>query len=194
VSPQYTPEFCATGSHLERYAARLNAVEINSSFYRAHRRQTYECWAHAVPSDFRFSVKIPREITHERRLAASDEQLDRFASEVSGLGTHLGVVLVQLPPSLAFDAACANKFFDDFRTRIDGRVGVACEPRHRSWFTEEADTLLRAHEVARVAADPPRSEKDGQPGGWADLNHYRLHGSPQIYYSSYARKISKSVR
>jgi uncharacterized protein YecE (DUF72 family) len=139
-------------------------------------------------------VKIPREITHERRLTASDEQLDRFASDVSGWGAHLGALLVQLAPSLAYNAASANKFFDDFRTRIDKRVDVACEPRHHSWFTAEADAFFRAHEVARLAADPPRSEKDGQPGGWADLNYYRLHGSLQIYYSNYARAALERLR
>jgi uncharacterized protein YecE (DUF72 family) len=191
---QYKSEFCATGSHLERYATRLNAVEINSSFYRSHRRATYERWARAVPIGFRFAVKIPKEITHQRRLTASAAQLDRFASEVSGLGGKLGVLLLQLPPSLAFDAALARRFFDDTRARIDAHVAVACEPRHRSWFTPAADALLREREVARVAADPPRAPQDGRPGGWADLNYYRWHGSPQIYHSGYAAAALERLR
>jgi uncharacterized protein YecE (DUF72 family) len=185
VPARYASEFCRAGTHLERYATRLNAVEINSSFYRPHRRQTYARWAACVPEGFRFAVKIPKEMTHERRLFDCTEPLERFAAEVSGLGTRLGVLLVQLPPSLAFDAACARSFFDALGTHIDEAVGVACEPRHRSWFTEEAAALLRAHDVARVAADPPRAEHDGQPGGSPSLNYYRLHGSPQIYYSNY---------
>lgn len=185
IPSRYAAEFRGAGTHLQRYASRLNAVEINSSFYRPHRCQTYERWAGSVPQDFRFAVKIPKEITHECGLLESEEHLDRFAGEVAGLGASLGVLLVQLPPSLAFDVAGAIQFFDHLRARFDRRVGVACEPRHRSWFTREANTILSNHEVARVAADPPRCVADGQPGGWRGLGYYRLHGSPQIYYSNY---------
>jgi uncharacterized protein YecE (DUF72 family) len=194
VPSRYGAEFCASGSHLERYATRLNAVEINSSFYRSHRRQTYERWAGSVPAHFRFAVKIPKEITHERRLDASEAQLDRFCHEVSGLGTYLSVLLVQLPPSLAFMANCAHQFFDALRARIDKHVAVACEPRHRSWFTQEAETLLQAHAVARVAADPPRAGHGGEPGGWLGLNYYRLHGAPQLYYSNYDAAALEQLR
>jgi uncharacterized protein YecE (DUF72 family) len=185
VPAPYAPDFCATGTHLQRYATRMNAVEINSSFYRPHRRQTYERWAASVPKHFRFSVKIPKEITHARRLDECDAQLDRFAVEVGGLGASLGVVLVQLPPSLAFDETCASRFFAALKIRITSSVGVACEPRHPSWFTHDANTMLACHEVARVSADPPRAADDGAPGGWQGLAYYRLHGSPRIYYSNY---------
>ena len=66
---------------------------------------------------------------------------------------------------------------------------VACEPRHVTWFTPAAAALLRDHGVARVAADPPRAESDGTPGGDPSLVYYRLHGSPRIYYSSYAESV-----
>jgi uncharacterized protein YecE (DUF72 family) len=185
VPAEYTGEFSAAGTHLERYATRMNAVEINSSFYRPHRRATYARWACSVPSTFRFAVKIPKEITHEHRLIGIDTPLERFINEVSGLGAQLGVLLVQLPPSLAFEEAAVDGFFRALRSGLPARIGVACEPRHGSWFCDEADALLRLHEVARVAADPPRAAEDGKPGGWAGLNYYRLHGSPRIYYSSY---------
>ena len=68
--------FPARGSQLERYAGRFPAVEINSSFYRPHRPATYERWAASVPDEFRFAVKMPREITHKRRLADVAEPLD----------------------------------------------------------------------------------------------------------------------
>jgi uncharacterized protein YecE (DUF72 family) len=185
IPRRYVAEFPDAGTHLQRYASRLNAVEINSSFYRSHRRQTYERWAASVSRDFRFAVKVPKEITHEHGLLETEAPLDRFAGELAGLGARLGVLLVQLPPSLVFDAAATAKFFAHLRARFEQRVGVACEPRHRSWFTPEANTILSIHEVARVAADPPRCAADGHPGGWRGLEYYRLHGSPQIYYSNY---------
>lgn len=194
VPSQYAAQFCGTGTHLERYARRLNAVEINSSFYRPHRRQTYERWAGSVPEHFRFAVKIPREITHVCGLLDSGERLDSFAAEVAGLGTSLGVLLVQLPPSLAFDVDCATQFFAALRARFDARVGVACEPRHRSWFAQAADVVLSAHEIARVAADPPRCGRDATPGGWRGLAYHRLHGSPHIYYSNYDQHALENTR
>src|ERR1700760_3747408 len=81
--------FGAGDSILARYAARLNAVEINSSFYRPHRPATYARWAAAVPQNFRFSVKLPKAITHERRLEDCGDLLDRFVAEVTGLGPKL---------------------------------------------------------------------------------------------------------
>ena len=104
-------EVPAGGSQLERYALALNAVEINSSFYRPHQRKTYERWALATPEAFRFSVKMPRTITHQARLANCDAMLDRFIAEVNGLGDKLGVLLVQLPPKLAFNEQIAGGSF-----------------------------------------------------------------------------------
>src|SRR5688500_4589610 len=91
------------GTHLQRYAMRLPAVEINSSFYRSHRPGTYERWAAETPTSFRFAVKAPKQITHERRLIDVDELVQRFAAETSHLGEKLGAWLIQLPPSLVYD-------------------------------------------------------------------------------------------
>ncbi|WP_375393205.1 DUF72 domain-containing protein [uncultured Sphingomonas sp.] len=176
-------QFPSEGSALKRYAARFDAVEINSSFHRPHRRTTYERWAASVPAAFRFAVKLPKAITHERRLVESAEPLARFAEEVGGLGGKRGPVLVQLPPSLAFDAELADSFFGRLGETLPGRV--ACEPRHPSWFTAAADALLIAHAVARVAADPARVPGAAEPGGWRGLTYARWHGSPAIYRSSY---------
>jgi uncharacterized protein YecE (DUF72 family) len=176
-------EFPADGSYLERYAARFSAVEINSSFYRQHRRAVYERWAAAVPADFRFAVKVPRAISHDQALVAADVLLEVFLDEVSGLGDRLGPLLVQLPPSLAYDAEHAEEFFATLRRLHAG--AVACEPRHESWFGESAECVLRCHRIARVAADPARVPAAAEPAGEPTLVYYRLHGSPRIYWSDY---------
>ena len=169
------------GSHLTRYASRLNAVEINSSFYRPHRRATYERWASATPDDFRFSVKVPRSITH--MLDFTPAVVDRFIEECGGLGPKLRILLVQLPPKYVFDFSAAEKLFDVLRIRTT--VPLVCEPRHPSWFEEGADQWLASQGIARVAADPARVEGADLPGGWQGLRYFRLHGRPRIYYSSY---------
>jgi uncharacterized protein YecE (DUF72 family) len=170
-------------SHLARYATRFPATEINSSFHRPHRRSQYEKWAAAVPHDFRFCAKLPKTITHERRLADCDALLDEFLAQAGGLGARLACLLVQLPPSFAFDARLTGHFLALLRGRFAG--ALALEPRHASWFTADADALLHAHEVARVLADPVRHEAGRWPGGWPRRVYLRLHGSPRMYYSPY---------
>ncbi|WP_420142020.1 DUF72 domain-containing protein [Sphingomonas sp.] len=176
--------FGSAGSHLERYATRFSAVEINSSFYRPHRRATYERWAASVPDDFRFAVKLPRTITHERRLCDCGDLLRRFADEIAGLGGKRGPVLVQLPPSLRFDHDVARAFFEEAGTVLGGPL--VCEPRHASWFDGAADALLVELGFARVAADPALVPGASLPGGWRRLAYFRLHGSPDIYRSDYS--------
>lgn len=138
----------------------------------------------SVPPSFRFSVKVPKAITHGLRLREAEGLLDSFLAEAGHLGEKLGCLLVQLPPSLELEADVADRFFAALRSRSP--VAVACEPRHPSWFTLEADELLERLGVARVAADPARVPAAAEPGGWAGLVYYRLHGSPRIYYSAYS--------
>lgn len=175
--------FPGPGTHLERYARVLPAVEINTSFYRPHKPETYERWAASTPAGFRFAVKVPQAVTHVARLRGAGEPLARFLGDVAHLGDRLGPLLVQLPPSLAFDAAVVGAFFDGLRARFAG--SVVCEPRHRTWFAEPAGRLLVEHRVARVAADPAPVPGADRPGGWGGLVYARLHGSPEMYHSPY---------
>ncbi|WP_375413622.1 DUF72 domain-containing protein [uncultured Bradyrhizobium sp.] len=183
VPSRYLDQVPAGGSHLERYSRHLDAVEINSSFYRPHRRATYQRWAQSVSDDFRFAVKVPKSITHEAGLTDCGTLLDRFVDEVTGLGRKLGVLLVQLPPKSALDKPTANGFLRDLRARID--IDIALEPRHPSWFAPGVDAWLSEQGIARVAADPARVDGAGRPGGSTKLVYYRWHGSPRIYYSDY---------
>lgn len=179
--------FPPPGTHLERYARGMKAVEVNTSFYRPHKRPVWERWAASTPPDFRFSVKVPRLLTHDQRLAEPEAVLDRFSGEVVGLGDRLGVLLVQLPPNLGFDPAVAEPFFKAVGDRFD--TPVALEPRHADWFSDTTDRWLSDRKIARVAADPAKHPDAERPGGWRGLTYYRLHGSPRVYYSAYAPEI-----
>src|SRR5579872_996471 len=119
---EYGGEFPGAGTHLMRYGRRFGAVEINSSFYRPHRAATYGRWAASVPSNFRFAVKVPREITHRLRLVDTAAPLERFLAEAAMLKEKLGPLLVQLPPSLPFDPRTAEAFFAGLRERFTGSV------------------------------------------------------------------------
>ena len=152
------------GSHLHRYSRLFRCAEINSSFYRSHSVQTYAKWAAATPRTFRFSVKIPQTITHECALKRARKPLERFLREVAGLGTKLGPLLIQLPPSLEFESRAARTFLSLLRELHAG--AVVCEPRHVSWFTPNANGVLIDYRIGRVAADPAILEAASEPGGW----------------------------
>lgn len=175
--------FPGVGTHLERYSRVLRGVEINTSFYRNHSRETYTRWAAQTPRGFRFAVKVPRTITHDARLRGARRPLEEFLLGVRGLGARLGPLIVQLPGSQLFEPRVASRFFGVLRERYDG--AVVCEPRHASWFEPVAERLLVRQRVGRIAADPTVVPAAAQPGGWLGIVYYRLHGSPRKYWSVY---------
>ncbi len=155
---------------LARYAQRFSAVEINASFYRLPQPKTLERWASTTPPDFRFALKAPKTVTHGARLAGAGALMSEFLGLAARLGEKLGPILVQLPPSLAFDTQVAGCFFGEVRAEFQGEVVV--EPRHQTWLAPEADESLAAMRVARVAADPARFPGADTPGGWRGLSYW----------------------
>jgi uncharacterized protein YecE (DUF72 family) len=190
-----TPKHLAADSthrtHLSRYSQILNCAEINSSFYRSHRLSTWEKWANSVPEDFRFSVKAPKTITHEAKLACTPAQLQNFLTEVNALDGKLGTILFQLPPSFAFNSTIARTFFTMLRDLYP--LHAVLEPRHATWFTPEADDLMQSFRIARAAANPARFPQAAHAAGWSELIYCRLHGSPRIYYSPYPAEYLQSL-
>ena len=157
-------------------------------------RKTWERWAASTPTTFRFSVKLPKAITHTAKLHNCGALLQAFLDQATGLGPKLGPLLIQLPPSLAFDEPTAHDFLTTLRELhptshdIPHHNPAALEPRHSSWFTPAADRLLRSFAISRVAADPPKgSPLAAIPGGFPHLHYYRLHGAPRTYYSDYTK-------
>ena len=136
-------------------------------------------------------MKLPKVFTHVARLETPAKDLEAFVSSLAGLGERLGVLLVQLPPSLVLDTSVARAFFRALRAGFGG--AIVCEPRHPSWFTGRAESLLVRERVGRVAADPAKPTGAGRPGGWLGergdgqgaVVYHRWHGSPRRYWSAY---------
>lgn len=184
------PDFPGEGTHLARYARRLNASEINASFYQHNRQELYAKWAKEAGEGVRFAVKAPRWVTHHARLRRFEGMPD-FLGEIAGLSDSLGPILLQLPPSLKFEPGNVDAFLKQLREVHGGPI--ACEPRHESWFAPEPEQLLNHHRIARVAAHPPLTEGADQPGGWQGLHYYRLHGSPKRFYSAYDKTFLEDL-
>jgi uncharacterized protein YecE (DUF72 family) len=177
--------FGSAGTHLERYARRLDCAEINSSFHRPHAFATYAKWRDSTPPAFRFAVKIPRTITHDLKLQRAREPFIAFLGQTDGLAEKRGPLLLQLPPSLNFDGPVVTRFLNMVRRVYAGPI--VCEPRHATWFSPLVASLLERYRISRVAADPPRVPDATTPGGWARVAYFRLHGSPRTYWSRYEK-------
>ena len=171
--------FPGSGSGLTRYAETFSMVEVNSSFYRAVRAETFASWAEQTPPGFRFSVKINRAVTHAARLSAN-AKLEQALEPMMSLGPKLAAVLIQLPPTLATDPERDAAFLDRLRSLYSGMV--AWEPRHPSWEAPEAVRLLEEHGITPVRTSiPAAGAAHAEPG-----TYVRLHGTPRRYYSAYS--------
>lgn len=181
IPKKVASRFAAEGSGLARYASVFNGVEINSTFYRRHKSSTFARWAETVPDDFKFSVKIPKDIAHIRAMKDIDEPLATFLEDIASLGQKRGPLLYQLPPSLVFDAGQLDRTLQVMREADPGQIVI--EVRHKSWASAEAKDLLETYAIDRVLADPapvwPAADFAEAP------RYVRLHGKPKIYYSSY---------
>lgn len=180
------------GSHLERYSRFLNAVEINSSFYRDHKPETYRRWAESVPSDFQFAVKLNKYFTRERGLTVAGDELKQVVDGYLELGDKLGTLLIQTPGRVKFQPSIADRFFNELRHGYDGEV--VFEPRHRSWATQEAVDLLAGYGINKVLADPepcPLSKKLRSQLEY--VTYFRLHGTPEMYKSRYSIEIIQRI-
>ena len=167
------------------YLARvLTSTEINATFYRLQKESSFQRWYAATPPEHVFAVKGSRYITHLLRLRDAGPALEKFfGSGVLELKEKLGVLLWQLPATLAFDAELVGGFLE----ALPGGHRHAFEPRHASWASEEADQLLTAYGVATVYSDSPRKwpvvDRDT-----ADFRYVRLHGHSELYASRYSER------
>ena len=165
---------------LEVYAEHFSAVELNVTFYRLPRRETFEGWARRTPSDFRFVVKGSRTITHYRRLHDASAPLDALLTASDGLGEKLACILWQLPPQLPADPARLDEFCETLAERTAARGGGgdlrhAFEFRDAGWFSDPVLAVLRRYGHALVFADPPREREPRElTADWAYLRFH--HG------------------
>lgn len=145
----FYPETLSTAKMLPYYAERFSATEINYTFRQIPSTKTMERWSSLTPDEFRFSLKAPQKVTHFAKLRDCSDTLRYFQQITSQLGTKLGPVLFQLPPSLKKDAPLLAAFLDE----IPDGMRAAFEFRDASWFTDEVFTILRNRNAALCIAD-----------------------------------------
>lgn len=177
------PEGAKSDRWLGVYSEQLKTVELNVTFYRTPRTSTVEKWISSTPEDFVFSVKMNRFITHIKRLADVAQSVADFEAFLSHFGSKLGVTLIQLPPSLKYDAKFEDSFFRLLRGR-DKALRYAIEPRNKTWFDEEVYEVLGRYRIALCQADSGGRYPTGE-AILAPFTYLRFHGPGGLYGSSY---------
>lgn len=186
---RFYPENLAAARMLPYYAERFSTVEINYTFYRMPTAKLVTGWAAQVPEHFKFTLKAPKRITHDRRLKDVADPLRGFCEAAAELGPKLGALLFQLAPNFKKDLAV----FDAFLETLPPRVCAAFEFRHDSWLDEEVYARLRRRNLALCIAD---SEKRSTPVmATADYAYLRLRDegyTPQhiVEWAEHVRELA----
>ena len=156
---------------LSYYSERLNAVEINNTFYRLPKESVLEGWGSQVSGGFRFSIKASRRITHFARLKPEAlEPTEYMMTALAVLGPSLGAILFQLPPNLPKDEERLAAFIDSLPAKTPG----AFEFRHPSWNDANVHQALRDRDMALVCADTEESAEDEPIVRTASWGYLRL--------------------
>src|SRR5262245_22515138 len=150
----FYPEKLAGDAMLRYYAERFPTVEINNTFYRMPGAEMLARWAADVPEHFAFTLKAPRRITHDKRLKEVGPDVAELLRRAAALGSKLGPVLFQLPPSFKKDLAALA----DLLAAIPPGHRIACEFRHPTWEDEAVYEMLRGHNAMLCAADTDKGE------------------------------------
>lgn len=163
------------------YAQRYNAVEVNATFYRSFPPSVYTRWSEMTPRDFRFVLKAPKVITHDKALEAVADDLQSFTVGIRTLGEKLAAVLWQFPAGAKADDLLDR--FTQFLTTLPKDMRHVFEFRHKSWFTDDVYALLNQHDAGFVINDSPRIP--GQNVITDRLMYVRFHGPGKLYDSRY---------
>lgn len=177
------PDNLKTSEWLSFYSSYFQTTEVNVTFYRDVRKSTFERWFTQVGDNFLFSVKMPRIITHYKRLNSDKGTITKFLHSISPLKEKLGAILIQLPPSLKFDRELFKRFFE----LLDFRYRYAIEVRNKTFFDESFLNILKTYNIALCIADSAKRYPYFEDIT-ADFIYVRLHGSERLYASEYSEE------
>ncbi len=184
----YPPKLAKT-KWLEFYAEHFPAVELNVTFYRLPRAETFVSWHQKVPEKFQFVLKGSRYITHIKRLKDVKESLRIFFDQARGLKDQFTVALWQLPPSMHLDIDRLDGFLKLLKKYK--KVRHAFEFRHAGWWCDEAFALMRKYDVAFSHADYIKNIPQDIPDDMA-FHYVRFHGiGAQRYSGDYPKEMLK---
>ena len=181
----FYPEDLPSRKYLSFYSKHLNAVEINSTFYRKPTLKTLDKWFNETEVEFRFFVKIPKNITHLKKLNETEIDTAEFCHHISsGLKGKLAGFLFQLPPSFQFSEENLEKVIQT----VNSNYLNVIEFRHASWWISEVFEALKTKNIVFSGVSIPREIPDDFINNNDEFAYYRLHGVPQMFKSEYSEK------
>ncbi|MEO8391974.1 MAG: DUF72 domain-containing protein [Chloroflexota bacterium] len=178
----FYPKGVAQKNWLTFYAQHYNAVEINATFYRPFPEHVFTHWHDSTPEEFRFVLKAPKLITHEKALVDIEQDLEQFVSSIGALKEKLAAVLWQFPASARKEVLQVP--FQQLLTLLPGNIKHVFEFRSSSWFNEEIYALLNRFDAGFVINDSPHFPS--QHVNTDHLLYVRLHGPGALYTSTYS--------
>jgi uncharacterized protein YecE (DUF72 family) len=190
-------------SRLNYYSSLFNTIKINSTFKKMPRASTFEKWSQDVPEDFRFTLKLSKEITHVKGLNIQPEKIQTFVTAANHLGNNKGCILIQFPASITSEFRReVEQIFLQFHT-VDSKNEwrKAIEFRSLTWYNSQINKVLDQYGVSLVLHDMPTSQNLDYNGA-ANFSYFRFHGPQGDYRGSYspdfleeqARKIQKLLQ
>jgi uncharacterized protein YecE (DUF72 family) len=177
---QFYPAGLPKSGWLGFYSQHFSTVELNNSFYRLPSEKAFTNWREVTTSDFVFSVKVSRFITHIKRLREPAQPLDTFLGRARLLDKKLGPLLYQLPPQMKCDAPRLEAFLK----LLPGNMRHVFEFRHRSWMDDAIFDLLSQYGAGFCIYDMP--EFTTPLVTTADFAYIRFHGSQELYGGCYS--------
>ena len=175
----FYPAGMPTSKWLEHYTASFDTVEVNNAFYRLPRAEVFARWAEETPPGFVVTVKASSYLTHNKRLREPAEPVARLMERAGHLGTKLGPILLQLPPTMRAEPGRLDETLSCFGPS----VRVAFEARHPSWDNDEVWSILRSHNAAWCMADAPwRRWPRVRTADWGYLRFHEGRALPRPCY------------
>ena len=191
----FFPEALPSKEQLNYYAAKFNSVEINSTFYRRPRPQTLANWYKRTGEDFKFFIKIPKTITHVKRLKETAAETADFCHHIhQGIKEKLAGFLFQMPPSFHF----SEEHLEQLIETVEFQFLNVVEFRHASWWNEEVFKTLQERNIVFSGVSFPKNIPDVFITNNDKSVYYRLHGVPVLFKSEYSEeqleRLAKEIR
>ena len=186
LTSDFPAEFKAS-SRLNYYATLFNSVEINSTFYKLPRAKTVTNWSESVPSNFKFTLKVPKVISHCPVFEFDENDVQNFLELIPNLGGKLGCLLLQFPPSLTIDKIDRLQEFLEIVTFFDKTIRVAIEFRNVSWYATKTHNLVQQFNASIVFHDLNGGEMKLDTAV-SNFVYIRFHGNEPRYRGNYSDK------
>jgi uncharacterized protein YecE (DUF72 family) len=164
------------------YISCFSTVEINATFYRKFKDETFIRWKNISPDDFRFVLKVPRIITHVKKLVDVKKEISEFCRQAGFLENKLGCLLLQLPPFIPYQPELLHDTLNSFEKEIS----VAVEFRNESWMISNSEELLKKQGAIYCNSDSPAIRLNN----WitSDTAYLRMHGKTNWYAYNYTNE------